>query len=201
MQLPHLKKCDRYSAPSASEPSGRSNGSAGSDRVVEPCAHAPQPEKERGANDLARGHLADARDDFDRAMEIDPADCVAYISRGNSRYQKQDPGCEADYRAAFLLDAELATLEFVRRLEGDIRDDIAYVLMNCRKRLKNDPRDVVARARLGLTLLLLHQDSEALLDLQQIFLQSPAWRPFLRLLVNEAKRRRAIEPVRPTWGL
>jgi hypothetical protein len=41
-----------------------------------------------------------------------------------------------------------------------------------------------------LTLLLLDQDEEALQDLQQAFRQSSVWRPYLRLLVNEARLRR-----------
>ena len=101
-----------------------------------------------------------------------------------------DSGCEADYRAAFLLDADLAAREIACGLEQDVRDDVAYVLMNCRKRLKLNVHDLVARVRLGLTLLLLDQDAEAYCELRQVFLESPAWRPFLRLLVNEVKQRR-----------
>jgi hypothetical protein len=38
---------------------------------------------------------------------------------------------------------------------------------------------------------MLYQDDEGLCELQQVFAQSAPWRPFLRLLVNEARRRRA----------
>ena len=76
-----------------------------------------------------------------------------------------------------------------RGLANDVRDDVAYVLMNCRKRLKLNVHDLLTRARLGLTLLL-YQDAEAYCELQQGFLESPVWRPFLRLLVNEVKQRR-----------
>jgi hypothetical protein len=129
-------------------------------------------------------------DGFERAVEIGPGACVAFISRGDARYHRGDAECEADYRTAFLLDAQLAALEFVRRLKADIREDFLCVLINCRRRLSIDSRDVVARARLGLTLLMLHQDDAALRQLQQVFPQSAPWRPFLRLLVNEARRQR-----------
>jgi hypothetical protein len=76
----------------------------------------------------------------------------------------------------------------VRGLANEVREDVAYVLMNCRKRLKIDAHDLVARARVGLTLLLLNQDAQAYRELQQVFLQSPVWRPFLRILVNEARQ-------------
>jgi hypothetical protein len=131
---------------------------------------------------------------LDRALEVDPIDCLTYLSRGNARYNQMDPECEADYRSAFLLDAPLAAREIVRGLEDDIRSDVASILTRCRNRVNDNPQDVVARARLGLTMLLLYQDESALHDLQQVFVQSAAWRPFLRLLVNEAKGWRATRP-------
>jgi hypothetical protein len=145
----------------------------------------------RGTAGRVRFELEGAFDEFDRAPQIDPEDCVAYISRGDARYHQGDPECEADYQTAFSLNAPLAALEIVRRLKVGIRDDLAYVLMHCRERLRIDPREVVARTRLGLTLLMLYQDDEGLCELQQVFAQSAPWRPFLRLLVNEARRRRA----------
>jgi tetratricopeptide (TPR) repeat protein len=136
--------------------------------------------------------------DFSRALAIDPGYCVAYISRGHDRYHKQDPKYEADYRAAFFLDARLATREFIRLLDEGIRHDLADVLTNYRKHLRIDPEDVVARTRRGLTLLLLNRDTEAIHDLQRVFLRSSAWKPFLQLLVDEAKRRRASASARMT---
>jgi hypothetical protein len=130
------------------------------------------------------------RAELDSEREVDPPDCAGYISRGTARYHAYHPECEADYRAAFLLDAQLAATEVVQRLEDEIRSNVAYVLMSCRKHLAIDPQDVVARVRLGLTLLLLHQDGQAFTDLQQAFLQGPAWRPSLRLMVNAARRQR-----------
>jgi hypothetical protein len=141
------------------------------------------------------------------SAEIDTLSCEFYVARAGALYHRRDPECEADYRAAFFLDAELAASEMVQRLEDEILVDVMYVLTNSRKRLRFDPQDVIARIRLGLTLFLLNQDAEAFSELQQAFLQSPPWRPFLRLLVNQAKPRRlhiltrilgrVMEPDRP----
>jgi hypothetical protein len=130
-------------------------------------------------------------EEFDRDQEIDAGKCIEHISRARNRYQNGDPDCEADYRHAYLLDSRLAVSEIVRGLENEVRDDVAYVLINCMERLASDSRDVVARTRLGLALLLLYQDVEAYHNLQRAFLQSPDWRPLLRLLVNKVKLRRA----------
>jgi hypothetical protein len=169
-------------------------GRGGFDQLVErafrPVANDP------GSRDIETvgwglGDLEGAFDEFGSAPEIDPEGCLAYISRGDARYREGDRECEADYRTAFSLDAPLAALEIIRRLKGDIRDDLAYLLLHCRERLRIDPNDVVARARLGLTLLMLHQDDDGLCELQQVFARSAGWRPSLRSLVNEARRRRA----------
>jgi hypothetical protein len=195
MQLPHLQKPDRPTIPTGTDQWDGDIGKGGFDQPVEqvfgPGANGPEGHHGRGTAGRVRVELDGAFDDFDRALEIDPEDCVAYISRGNARFYKGDPNCEADYRTAFSLDAPLAALEFVRRLKFDIGYDLANVLRHCRERLKADSQDVVARARLGLTLLMLYEDDDGLRELQQVFLQSAPWRPLLRLLVNEAKRRRA----------
>jgi len=168
------------------------------DRALELNPQCSRAANNRGIVRHALGDLKGALADFDRAIGIDPGYCLAYISRGNVRYHKRDPKCEEDYRAAFLLNPQLAAREVVMRLEADIRDDVSFILINSHKRLRIDPLDVVARARLGLTLLLLEQEEEAFQYLQQVFLQSPDWRPFLRLLVNEAKRWRANMSARIT---
>jgi tetratricopeptide (TPR) repeat protein len=161
------------------------------DRALEftPGRGAAPIHDNRGA--ARHGDFDGAIADFSRALEIDPGDCVAYISRGDVRYHKGDSGSEAENRTAFLLDARLAAHEMVRRLEVDIWDSVASVLMNCRRRLDIDSQDLVDRTRLGLTLLMLHQDDEGLCELQQVFRQGAPWRPFLRLLINAAKEQRA----------
>jgi hypothetical protein len=194
MQLPQLEDPDRSAIPAETDPCDGGPGMDGFEPVVEhevrPGADEPESGNGRGADCWVRFEEA-AFDECDRSLGIDPGDCAAYISRGDARYHLGDSECEADYRTAFFLDPQLTRLEIVRRLNHDIWDDAASVLRNCRDRLSIDSRDIVARIRLGLTLLMFHQDDEALHNLQQVFRQSPPWRPLLRLLVNEVKRRRA----------
>jgi hypothetical protein len=137
------------------------------------------------------GYSEGAIDDPDRTSEFNSPACLATISRAHARYQSGDPECEADFRAAFLLDAGLAVREIVRRLRDDIRDDLGHVVVSCRERLTLNPQDVFARIRFGVALLMLRQQDYAFRELQQVFRQSPGWRPFLRLLVNEARPRSA----------
>jgi hypothetical protein len=138
-------------------------------------------------------------DQFERAPEADPDTCSGFIARGNFRYQKGDPDCIADFRAAFVRDSESAAIEIVRQLEDDIREDIADVLVTCQKRLRANSDDLTARIRLGLALLILCQDSDAFRELRQVFLQNADWRPFLRLLVKEAKRRSSSLFAQALW--
>jgi hypothetical protein len=192
MQLSHLKTLgDRPVRPETSWSAYRTE-SAGfkqtGEQAVQPGPDAQTLSVCNGVVPQVSDGLLGLLDVFDAAVMSDPADCEGHIARARARYQMGDSGCEADYQAAFLLDARLAAHEIVRGLGNDVRDDVAYVLMNCRKRLKLDTHDLVARLRAGLTLLLLDQDAEAYRELQQVFCQSVIWRPFLRLLVNEAKQ-------------
>jgi hypothetical protein len=192
MQRPHLEDPGYSTIPTEIDPSAVGMGMDDFECVVRPRADESESGERREADCWVRFDPESGFDECDRSLGIDPGDSVAYISRGEARYHLGDPECEADYRSAFLLDARFAPLEIVRRLNHDIWDDTASVVTNCRKRLGTEPRDIMARIRLGLTLLLFHQDDEALHNLQQVFRQNPPWRPFLRLLVNEVKRRRAL---------
>jgi tetratricopeptide (TPR) repeat protein len=160
------------------------------DRALEftPNCDAASIYHNRGA--ARQGDIDGAIADFNRALEIDPGYCIAYIARGNARYHKRDPECQADYRAAFFLDARLTAREIVRLLDDGLRHDLDDVMTSCRKHLRTNPADLVARARRGLTLVLLDRDPEAYHDLRRIFKQCPGWKLFLQLLVEEAKHRR-----------
>ena len=194
MQQRHQNPYDSSSMPTGTAQSEGGMAIDGYERMIERVVQAGPNltnfNDSGGTVGFARRELEEALDDPDRTVDFNPSECVACISRGNDRYHRGDPECEADYHTAFLLDSRLAASEIVLRLRGDMRDDVFYVLMNCRHRLIVNPRDVVARTRLALTLLMLFQEVEAFHELQQVFLQSPAWRPFLRLLVNEAKQSR-----------
>jgi hypothetical protein len=129
-------------------------------------------------------------DGIDGVLEIEFQDWIALIASAKAGYQLGDTACEADFRAAFLLDARLTVSEFIRELKRELRNDISDLVHDCRHRLVADPGDVVSLSRLGLTLLLLYQDENAFLYLQRAFVHHPLWRPMLRALVNKAKLRR-----------
>jgi hypothetical protein len=135
--------------------------------------------------------LKDVKEDAELVLERNCRECIGRMFRARARYQRAEPGCEADYRAAFVLDARLTSSEFVRELDGEIRNNFAGLLLNCRARLLVNSKEVVTLVRLGLTLLMLEQDDEAFIFLQRAFVQNPLWRPLLRDLVNRAKVRRA----------
>jgi hypothetical protein len=161
------------------------------EQVTEQAAQTAESVPDFDDGDWAARQGCTDLEEVDRVQEIDAEACLEHISRARERYQNGDPNCEADYRDAYVLDARLAVGVIVRGLENEVRDDVACVLINCMERLAIDSRDVVARARLGLALLLLYQDVEAFQNLQRAFLQNPDWRPLLRLLVNKVKLRRA----------
>jgi hypothetical protein len=194
MNQPHLKRADHPSIPVGFKSSADGVGLNGIEQAAEqidwPDEFGPTLANGVGGVSAGRRDLEGTCDEFDHAVPIEPGDCLGHIARARARYQKNHPECEADYRAAFLLDAGLTAREIIRGLEVDIRDDVAYHLMNCRKLLNIDSQDLVARVWLGLTLLVLYQDAAGYCELQQVFLQNPVWRPFLRLLVNEVKLQR-----------
>jgi tetratricopeptide (TPR) repeat protein len=147
----------------------------------------------RGA--ARRGDFDGAIADFDQALAIDPGYCVAYISRGNARFHKRDPGCQDDYKAAFLVDARRAAAEIIRLIAEGARNDPAGVLSDCAKHLRIDPGDVVALARRGLTRLLQGRKADAGGDFQGVLRRDPGWALHLQLLVDEVNRTRGTTPV------
>jgi hypothetical protein len=195
MRLPDDKNLDRPLFRTGTNHSQNGMGIDGSEQDVEqsppPWAIVPKCDDGRGAACARCDDLDGIFDDVERVLARNAEECFGHISRAKARYHGGDPECEADFRAAFLVDARLTATEIVRELANEVRDDVGQVLINCMERLAIDSRDVVARARLGLTLLLLYQDAEAFENLQRAFLQNPSWRPLLRLLVNKVKMRRA----------
>jgi tetratricopeptide (TPR) repeat protein len=121
----------------------------------------------RGGVRVSQGDLAAAIADYDTALEIDPRFCLVYISRANARYHRGDPSAYLDYLQAFAICPKTAAQELARVVAVDVRQDARAVLANCARHLKRNPRDVPARVRKGLTLLLLGQEAEAELDFAQ----------------------------------
>jgi tetratricopeptide (TPR) repeat protein len=125
-----------------------------------------------------------------QALEIEPDFCTAYLSRGNARYHLRDRGAAADYELAFDLDPQAAAAEVVRILREDLQRDVEEVLENCRKHLRINPDDGMARARRGLTLLLLGRDAEAAPDLEELLRWRPDWEGALALVIAAAREQR-----------
>src|SRR5271166_3838377 len=111
MQLPHLKTNDYPAIRFSTSQSGGGFELERCEREVEqvdqPGARGPEFDNEGGNARHVWGETESAFGDLERTVEIEPGDCVGYISRGNDRYHSNDPECEADYRAAFFLDALL----------------------------------------------------------------------------------------------
>jgi tetratricopeptide (TPR) repeat protein len=141
----------------------------------------------RGGVKVLLSDFAGALADYNVALALEPNNPVYHLSRGNARYHRRDRLALADYRTAFQLDAEATAREAARMVADDARREAEGVLENCRKHLRINPRDAVALARRGLTLLLLGRVAEAEADLEQ----AGALQPEFRLLLD-----RVVEQVR-----
>jgi tetratricopeptide (TPR) repeat protein len=144
----------------------------------------------RGGIRFRQRRFAEAVVELDRALEIEPRFCMAYISRGNARYHLRDRNARADYRAALEINSSAAAAEIIRILATDLQEGAEGVLENCRKHVRVCPDDVVAYARRGLTLLLQGKEAEAAGDFEQCLREGPAWKAHLELLVETARRHR-----------
>jgi tetratricopeptide (TPR) repeat protein len=103
--------------------------------------------------------------DYDRALSLEPDRLQLYLSRASARYHLRDPGSLADMRKAFELDPEGAARGLVQLVLLDAQRDPQGAIDNCTRHLRLNEQDVVARARRGLTLLLLGRYAEAAADL------------------------------------
>src|SRR6185503_20576332 len=89
----------------------------------------------RAAVLVTQRRFADAVTECTRALAIDPAFCLAYLSRGHARYHLRDLGAADDYRAAFRIDAAAAAADVARMVARDVAD-VEAVLENCRKHIR-----------------------------------------------------------------
>ncbi|MGI6419926.1 MAG: tetratricopeptide repeat protein [Thermoguttaceae bacterium] len=144
----------------------------------------------RGGIRVSQRRIADAVADFDRALEIDPRFCMAYISRGNARHHLRDLAGQADYWTAFQINPQGAAAEITRVLIANLQAEGESALETCRKHVRVCPNDIVAYARRGLSLLLLGKEADAALDLDQIFRRWPDWRDNIELVIKAVKQQR-----------
>jgi tetratricopeptide (TPR) repeat protein len=151
---------------------------------------APVVYHSRGAVHFSRHDFTAAVADFTRAIALDPSFCLAYVSRGNTRYHLRDLSGYEDYVVAFRLNRELAASDIIRFLRADLRQNAEAVLENCRKHVRICPNDLVAYARRGLSLLLLGREEEARENFEEIARRNtdPNWKQHLELLIDSARR-------------
>jgi tetratricopeptide (TPR) repeat protein len=138
----------------------------------------------RGGVYVLQNDFAGALADYNRALSLEPTNYLFHISRGNARYHLRDPRGTLDYLAAFRIDLDGACREFVRLIGSDAGRDADGVLDNCARHLRLNPRDVVAYARRGLTLLALGRDAEAAHDLGKCRELAPDMWAYLRGVVD-----------------
>ncbi|WP_435020743.1 tetratricopeptide repeat protein [Tundrisphaera sp. TA3] len=148
----------------------------------------------RGGCRHALQDFAGAVADYDRALAIDPMFCIAYVSRGNARHHLLDPDAVGDFRAAYHLDPAKAVAETVRGVASGLVRDGLDALKASRKHVRIAPKDVAARVRLAMTLVLLGRGSEADEETRWAIAIRPDFYDHIRDLLAEAARVRAAVP-------
>ncbi|MBV9123667.1 MAG: tetratricopeptide repeat protein [Planctomycetes bacterium] len=133
------------------------------DRALERVAPAAAASiwHHRGGVRVLLNDFAGAIRDYDQALTLDPGFYLAYISRGHARYHRRDRRAGVDYLLAFRLCPEATAREIERFLFEQAQREAAQVLANCEQHLRINPRDALAHARRGLTLVLLGREAEA----------------------------------------
>jgi serine/threonine-protein kinase len=151
----------------------------------------------RGGVRISQRRFREAIADYDQALQIDPRLCMVYLSRANARHHLRDLACGDDYRMAFQLNSQATAAEIIRILVSDLHTDAAVVLENCGKHVRFCPEDSIIYARRGLSLWLLGREAEAVRDFEQCLQRGPDWKAYLDLLIEAAKRHRAVHREAP----
>jgi tetratricopeptide (TPR) repeat protein len=138
----------------------------------------------RGGVRVLQNDFTGALADYNQALSLEPNNHLFHISRGNARYHLRDLKATLDYLIAFRIDLEGACQEFVRIISADARRDADSVLDNCTKHLRLNPRDVLAHARRGLTLLALGRDTEAAHDFGMCCEMAPEMWSYLQRVID-----------------
>ncbi|MHB1426583.1 MAG: tetratricopeptide repeat protein [Gemmataceae bacterium] len=142
----------------------------------------------RGGLRALQNDFAGAVTDYNRALALEPDNVCFYVSRGNARYHRRDPGALADYLVAFSHQPQFAARELVRCLDEAARRDAKDVLDNCDKHLRINSQDVIAHGRRALTLILLGRHTEAEPHLQRVRELIPHLADYFNLVVRLARR-------------
>jgi tetratricopeptide (TPR) repeat protein len=140
------------------------------DRALEatPVERAAPAYHGRGGVRVLLNDFQGAIADYDEALRLDPGHALVYLSRGHARYHRRDPRGLADYLMAFSLAPEESARELARVLAEGAHRGAEEVLANCEKHMRICAGDLLARARRGLTLVLLGREEEAAADLTAV---------------------------------
>jgi tetratricopeptide (TPR) repeat protein len=127
---------------------------------------------------------------YDQALAINPRLFWVRILRGNARYHTGDwRGLCADYEIAFARASTRSAALVVRALRRGLASDPVRSLRECADHLQRDPEDAISFARRGLILILLHRDDEADKDFERCRKLCPESKPYLDILIQEARKR------------
>jgi serine/threonine-protein kinase len=137
-----------------------------------------------------------AATDYSRALglynrQAPPADllCRLHLFRAEARYHSDDfAGALSDYRTAFRFDADLAARLLVSRLVQDVDANLAAVLADCARHLRQNHNDFLGLARRGLIRLLRGREVEAQQDFDRFLHCNPTNRRELELIIAVARR-------------
>ena len=131
--------------------------------------------------------FAGAMIDYNETLAQEPDNYLYYISRGNARYHLRDLRGVVDYRMASAFLAEGAVQELVRIVAEDVKERAADVLDNCTKHIRISPKDALAYARRGMTLVVLGREAETAADLARFQEMVPDAGNYLPRLVGLAR--------------
>src|SRR4029079_3448257 len=115
----------------------------------------------RGTANLGLGRIRSAHADFETALRLAPANCLARLGLANARYHLGDADALEDYDRSFALDHALAVRTLVNLFRNDLRRDRDGVFADCVQHLGRNPQDVPALVRRGLSLFLEGREAEA----------------------------------------
>jgi tetratricopeptide (TPR) repeat protein len=152
-----------------------------------PAEHSAPVLHKRGGVRVLMNDFAAALADYNEALALEPDNYLYYISRGNARYHLRDVRGVVDYRMAFRICAEGAIQELVRIVAEDVKERAADVLDNCTKHIRISPKDALAYARRGMTLVVLGREGEAAADLTRFQELVPDSGQYLPRLIDLAR--------------
>jgi tetratricopeptide (TPR) repeat protein len=147
---------------------------------------------ETGHAKYAKGDLAGALNDYNKALKIDPSLAAAYHGRGNTLKARGDiEEAIADYNRAIELNPRFSDAYYSRGNVRLTRQDINGAIADYNEALAINPYCAMAYANRGLALLLKGKSDEAEKDFDQFLRFNNDLNPSVEGRIKEIKRRLA----------